>query len=107
VEGASEFVVVLAPFLSPRGLLQSVRIRPVGCRRSAWLCVNRGNYIKICMRRYYAPWLLWTPIRIFVILLWATLLGISGYGVTRIPMGLEQQLAVPVGSYVSGGFMRA
>ena len=77
--------------------------RQVGWRRYAWLYVNRGNYIKLCMRRYYAPCLMRNPVRALVVLLWAALLAVSGYGVTQLQMGLEQQLAVPVGSYVRGG----
>jgi len=63
--------------------------------------VYRGQYVRRFCRRYYTPALLWTPVRLLVLVLWAGMLGLSGYAATQMQLGLPQQLALPQGSYLT------
>lgn len=69
-----------------------------------WGCVLRGGYVRRFMTRWYAPFLLSTPVRVVVLAAYCAALGTAIYGVTQLQMGLEQQLAMPTGSYLKDYF---
>ena len=69
-----------------------------------WACINRGGFVRSCMARAYAPLLMHPISRTFVFLLWVSLLSISCNGVQDLRLGLEQQLVLPTGSYLSTYF---
>lgn len=54
------------------------------CRQSCRACVLRGQYVRRFCRAYYAPWLLWTPIRLLVLAVWGLFIGGSLYGATQV-----------------------
>jgi hypothetical protein len=66
--------------------------------------VYRGAYVREFFDKYYAPFLLWTPVRILVLFVWAGFLGASLYGATQLKLGLEQQLVLPTDSYLTTYF---
>lgn len=69
-----------------------------------WACINRGGFVRSCMARAYAPLLMHPLSRAVVFLLWMGLLGASFVGVQDLRLGLEQQLVLPTGSYLSTYF---
>ena len=43
-------------------------------------------------------------VRFVVLLAWAVMMAISGYALTQLQLGLEQQLVLPQGSYLKDYF---
>jgi hypothetical protein len=57
---------------------------PASLRARCRLCVMEGQYVRHACQRWYAPWLLWWPIRVVVLAVWALFLAGSGYGMTQV-----------------------
>lgn len=62
--------------------------------------VSRGNFIRQFMDKYYTPFLMKTPVRILVIIIFLGLLGSAGYGLTKLQTGLDQRTPLPTDSYL-------
>ena len=73
-------------------------------RDQFWSRVLRGGYVKTAVRNWYAPLLFTTPCMALVIALWIAALGTSIYAAGQLPLGLEQQLVLPAGSYLKTYF---
>jgi Niemann-Pick C1 protein len=69
-----------------------------------WRYINEGHFVRTVIDRYYVPLLLRPAVKAAVLLLFAGLLGVSGYAMTQLKLGLEQQLVLPSDSYMQGFF---
>jgi len=65
---------------------------------------NRGSVVRTVIARYWAPCVLNRHVMVLVLLIWFVLLGISAAGLRALSLGLEQQLVLPRGSYLSSYF---
>jgi hypothetical protein len=65
-----------------------------------WGFVLRGEYVRYVVEHWYAPLLEYTLWRVLVLSAFAFFLGGSLWASTRLRLGLEQQLAMPDGSYM-------
>jgi len=74
------------------------------CTPRFWYFVNGGGFARKFLANVYAPFLFHPLIRVLVILIWLGMIGVSFYGVTQLQLGLEQQLALPEGSYLKPYF---
>lgn len=74
------------------------------CTPRFWYFMNGGGFVRKFLANFYAPFLFHPLIRLLVILVWLGLIGVSFYGVTKLQLGLEQQLALPEGSYLKPYF---
>lgn len=83
------------PPCCPGASLQTVRL---------WFCFNRGNFMRRAIGRCWAPCVLSIPARIAVFTVWLLMLSLSVYESLNFQMGLEQQLILPKGSYLSPYF---
>lgn len=91
---------------APGGCCDSRRseLKDASLSKRFWACINRGGFVRSCMARGYAPFLMHPLSRAVVFILWASLLGASFVGVQDLRLGLEQQLVLPTGSYLSTYF---
>lgn len=72
--------------------------------RFLWVFFNHGNFSKRFLDTVYSPFLFSKPVRMIVIALWIVALAVSIFGLTRLELGLEQQLVLPTGSYLAPYF---
>ena len=66
--------------------------------------ISLQNIIKWFFEKIYAPFILFTPIRIIIIILFFLFCGFSFWQATFIEVGLDQSSAVPRDSYLSKYF---
>ncbi|XP_053973229.1 NPC intracellular cholesterol transporter 1 homolog 1b-like [Hylaeus volcanicus] len=58
------------------------------------------SLIQTIFKRFYTPYLMKTPIRIIVIIVFSVVLVVHAVTIPNISIGLEQQLSMPTDSYV-------
>ena len=71
---------------------------------SFWACIHRGKFIKSFMERVWAPVLMHPVVKALVVLAWIGVLAASVLSVGQFKLGLEQDLALPDGSYLTKYF---
>ena len=71
---------------------------------SFWACVHRGKFVKSFMRRVWAPVLMNPFVKAVVLLAWCGVLAASVLAAGHFKLGLEQDLALPDGSYLTTYF---
>eukprot|EP00698_Gefionella_okellyi_P018713 TRINITY_DN5648_c0_g1_i1.p1 TRINITY_DN5648_c0_g1~~TRINITY_DN5648_c0_g1_i1.p1 ORF type:complete len:932 (-),score=181.38 TRINITY_DN5648_c0_g1_i1:436-3231(-) len=80
---------------------------PVNLRRDGWLdCLARGNFVRTMIEKYYTPFLLKTPVKVTVMVLFLGLVGVCGWGITFTQIGLDQRTPLPTDSYLIPFFDR-
>ncbi|KAI6651993.1 Niemann-Pick C1 protein-like [Oopsacas minuta] len=61
--------------------------------------INEG-FIRYFIRTFYSPFILFPPVKIFVIIIFVGAFLMSIYATMHLPIGLDQTLSVPKDSYV-------